>query len=231
VIEAIVTDVATITLDVVRLTLTAPALALLEVTAPTQWLKLFIPPAEGGTERVGRAYTVHHHKPEDQQLQLDIVLHKNGPVALWAATAQVGDLVGLGELKGRFDYPADAQWWLLIADESAQPAAWTILDGRPEGSAVTALFEVSSGDCEPPTKPLSSATDLRWVHRGDAPKGAALVSAVRDHELPAGIGYAWVAGEASIVRDIHLLLAASGLHRRQLRTKGYWRIGHSDVGS
>ena len=230
-IEAHITNVASITPDVVRLTLTAQALSHLEVTAPTQWLKLFIPPAAGSTEWVGRAYTVHHHKPADQQLQLDIVLHNNGPVAMWAATAQVGDVVGLGDLKGRFDYPGDAQWWLLVADESAQPAAWTIIDGLPPGSCLTALFEVASGDRETPAELLSSATDLRWVHRGANAKGSALVSAVRDHEFPPGIGYAWVAGEASVVRDIHLLLAASGLHRRQLRTKGYWRIGHSDVSS
>ena len=168
-IEAVITAVAAITPDVVRLTLTAPALSHLEVTAPTQWLKLFIPPAAGRTEWVGRAYTVHHHRPEDQQLQLDIVLHNNGPVALWAATAQVGDLVGLGDLKGRFDYPGDAQWWLLVADESAQPAAWTIIDGLPASSSVTALFEVAARDCESPARYICSIavimpfTRLGWV--------------------------------------------------------------------
>ncbi|PWJ53314.1 NADPH-dependent ferric siderophore reductase, contains FAD-binding and SIP domains [Quadrisphaera granulorum] len=41
--------------------------------------------------------------------------------------------------------------------------------------------------------------------------------------------YAWVAGEAGLVRDVRRLVRSAGLPRTSLAAMGYWRAGHSDA--
>jgi NADPH-dependent ferric siderophore reductase len=75
---------------------------------------------------------------------------------------------------------------------------------------------------------LESRGDLtvHWLHRGAVPPGPGgpLLDAVRAAELPPGAVFAWLAGEASVVRALRRHLAGErGVDRRSIDFSGYWR--------
>ena len=84
----------------------------------------------------------------------------------------------------------------------ALPAIAAALDGLPAGTRALAFVEVAGPEEEQPDLALSPGTELRWLHRGDAAPGEALVAAVLAAELPAGRGHLFVHGEAYAVREL-----------------------------
>ncbi|MFD0349874.1 siderophore-interacting protein [Kitasatospora aburaviensis] len=152
-------------------------------------------------------------------MDIDVVLHGNGPAARWAARTRPGEPVRLAGPRGRRPTFDGAAHILLAADESALPAAFTILEQLPPGIRVSAYFEVS----EPAdTLPVDTAAELTttWLPRSGAhPKGELLADTVRAVDVPDGT-HAWLAGEAGSVAAVrrHLLtdwaLPASTCRRR-----------------
>ncbi|MFF2042576.1 siderophore-interacting protein [Kitasatospora sp. NPDC058170] len=217
-----VTAVAPLTSTLVRLTLNGPTLADLGIEHPTQWVKLAIP------EGHSRAYTIRHHRPGQGEVDIDIVLHGNGPVSRWAATARPGDAARLAGPRGRFQPLDSAAHLLLAADESALPAALTILDRLHPSVRVSAYFEIADAA---DALPLSTRADLTtsWLPRPTGhPKGHLLSAALLDARLPSSAS-AWLAGEASSVTAIRRhLLTDLGYPREHVQAKGYWKQGESD---
>ena len=87
----------------------------------------------------------------------------------------------------------------------------------PAGAKALAYIEVAD---EHEVQELASPadTDVRWVHSG-------LVDAVRDAEFPAGPVYAWLAGEASLVKALRRhLIGERGVARDMIAFSGYWRV-------
>lgn len=80
-----VVAVTPLTPALLRLTLAGPTLDTLTVEHPTQWVKLATPDGHS------RAYTIRHHRPAERETDIDIVLHGNGPLSRWAASARTGD--------------------------------------------------------------------------------------------------------------------------------------------
>ncbi|SET87872.1 siderophore-interacting protein [Geodermatophilus poikilotrophus] len=152
--------------------------------------------------------------------------------------------------------PPAARTLLLAGDETAVPAVCAILEslGPPGGGprAVTALLEVpEAGDAMDVALPARAT--LRWLPRDGAARGSRLVPAVHaalcalgtastpaappeevDDELlwevpdpDAASGcYAWLAGEAGVVRTLRRSLVGDlGVPRGSVAFMGYWRQG------
>lgn len=185
--QATVTAVASDAPGLVRITLSVPAF---RVTGPTQWVKLFVP----GPDRrpVARHYTVRQRG--DQLVDLEIVLHGNGPGSRWAARARPGQLIELAGPNGSFTVPPSVDYCLLAGDHSARAAVRSIADTLPPSVRAYTVIEQDS---------------------------TALHKAVLGLERPVGRGFAWVAGEFESIR--RHLLADLGIARRDCHTKGYWR--------
>ena len=145
---------------------------------------------------------------------------------------------------------------LLAGDETAVPAVCSVLDSLGEGYVGDVLLEVPQAtDVQDVRNPAGVWTT--WLPRGDRPHGAALAEAVRalldaappaagppDPALPdvdvdadvlwetgeAGGGfYAWIAGEAAVVRDLRrCLVVEHGVDRRSVAFMGYWRQGRAE---
>lgn len=94
-------------------------------------------------------------------------------------------------------------------------------DGGPRTHVVVEVAEI--GDL--PGSPEARVTWL--VRRPGGRPGVRALAAVREAGLPPGPGYAWVAGEAGMVRAVRRHLRAPGLPRERLYTCGYWRQGES----
>lgn len=158
-----------------------------------------------------------------------------------------------------FRPPAPATPVLIAGDETAVPAIAAILERLPEQARGEVLLEVPYPADElalaaPPRLAVN------WLPRSGEPHGSRLVPAVRaaagrlvtdplagdrdldevdvDSEIlwevpegvPAGT-YAWLAGEAGVIRTLRRhLVTERGLDRRCVAFMGYWRLGRSEDG-
>lgn len=175
---------------------------------------------------VMRTYTVRHHDPVARELTIDFVYHGDAGLAgPWARDAKPGDELLLSGPGGAYAPSGDADWHLLVGDESALPAIGLTLESLPEGAPAHVFVEVED---EAEQQPLATKADaqVRWLHRS---AGEDLVAAVRELDWPDGTVQAFVHGEAGFVRQLRrYLLDERGVRRDLLSISGYWRRGATD---
>jgi NADPH-dependent ferric siderophore reductase len=222
-----------------RITLRGAELEGFEPTAPASYLKLIFPeagqleptrPLPDGPRPVSmRTYTPLAVRPETLEVDVDFVLHGEGPASTWATQAQVGQVLFLmGPGPG---YPLDTAiaQHLLIADDSALPAVETILAALPVSASVQVLLEVMDAAEE---RPLHSAAQLhvQWLARGsnNHAAGLSLESALRALPTLAPISpevRIYLACEAAAMRRIRrLLIDELRASPSQIVGRGYWKL-------
>jgi NADPH-dependent ferric siderophore reductase len=212
--------------------------------APTSHLKVFLP-AEGqdapylpehapeGTDAadttppVVRTYTPRRYDPATRTLEIQFLLHGEGPASAWAERAKPGDRIAVAGPGGRFSLDPVADHWWLAADESAIPAAATLLEALPDTATVDVHLEVDGPEDEIDfTAPAK--TTITWHYRTPGAYGADLSAAARSAAIPDGARI-WVACEAAAMRDIRRhFLAERNLPPATLVTRGYWRTGEQN---
>nr|MDT0662469.1 siderophore-interacting protein [Micromonospora sp. DSM 115978] len=178
-----------------------------------------------------RTYTVRAWDPVARELTLDFVHHgDHGLAGPWAARVQPGERVMFLGPGGAYAPTPDADWHLLIGDESALPAIAASLEKLPAGAPARVFIEVADPR-EEQHLVTGGRADVVWLHRGRRPVGDALVEAVRALDFPPGEVLAFVHGEATFVRELRKLLRVErGLRREQLSISGYWRRGTDEDG-
>ncbi|MBF4624292.1 siderophore-interacting protein [Clavibacter sp. VKM Ac-2872] len=183
-----------------------------------------------------RSYTVRAFRrlPDGDELDVDFVLHDAGgghlasepTAAAWAVGAQPGDLAGMIDEGIGFDRNVLGRPIVVVADESALPAAAGILASLPRTTRGTAILEIPT---EADVRPIDAphGIDVRWIARGpDRPPGAAALDATA--LLPVdGDHAAWVAGEQSLARDARRHWVSAGIPKDRIAFTGYWRSGRS----
>ncbi|QDD90417.1 siderophore-interacting protein [Pseudomonas oryzihabitans] len=217
--------------DLLRLTFGGSDLADFQSAAFDEHVKLFVPAdttpirAASPEQLVGRHYTPRHYDAARGELAIDFYLHEAGVLTTWARQAQPGAELIIGGPKGALVPPEDFDWYLLAGDETALPAIARRLEQLAAGVRVLVIAEIARPGLEI-TLPTAADADIRWVHRDRQPD--ALLQALQALELPAGEGYAWVAGEASQARAARQALLTKGLPRDWVKAAGYWKLGESD---
>jgi NADPH-dependent ferric siderophore reductase len=178
-----------------------------------------------------RSYTARRQDVAAARVEIDFVLHGDGPAAAWAGAAVPGSLLavaGAGALGDRA-----AGHLVLAGDETALPAISRILAAAAETTTGVALLEVA-GPAEEQPLVAPPGVEVRWLHRGGTPPGesTALVDAVAALDRPHGDDvFAWVAAESATVRAIRSDLRGRwGLTRSQHHAIGYWRRGRAMSG-
>ncbi|HVX47123.1 MAG TPA: siderophore-interacting protein [Mycobacteriales bacterium] len=237
-----VASVRPLTPRLVSILLTGEDLAGFSTGDPTSHIKVFFPP-EGGAEPilpawgpdgpirsadgprpVSRTYTPVRFDAASRTLEVQFLLHGDGPASRWAANAQVGDRIAVAGPGGRFDVTPDVPRWWIAGDESAIPAITTLL--RELDPASTAEVHIEVGDA---TDELSITDHLgvtvHW-HQRPAPDafGTELISAALEASVAGDTGI-WVGCEAASMRRIRRHFLDAGIDRRRLTTRGYWRQG------
>ena len=176
-----------------------------------------------------RRYTVRDWDEAHQQLTLDFVVHGDvGLAGRWATHAQPGDRLQFRGPAGDWGPDPDADWYLLVGDESALPAIAATAEAVPAGKPVVAVVEVEDSDGE---IALISPGDLKtvWLHRSEGQDGDLLLEAVRALPLPSGRACAFVHGEAVATRAVRAHLLGEGVvHRDDLSASPYWRRPMTD---
>ncbi|QGW25434.1 iron utilization protein [Dietzia sp. DQ12-45-1b] len=260
-----VTAAVSLTPRMRRITLHAPQLTDYELLRPDDFFALLIPgpagldlPADGlvGSSPRGvadligdrcrpelRWYTVRAHRPDDGEVDVDIVLHgdysdhsdhdhaASGPGGRWAATVTPGDVAGFVEGNGLYSPTDPSGRQVFFADVTALPALSSILTS-PEpapgvaalGSQATAHIEV---DHDSDIHPIATGATVHWHVRDGGPPGLS-IPRVLDGVAPGEISYAWICAEASLVQEARRFLIAQGGVAKELITfSGYWRQGEA----
>lgn len=232
-----VTGVEQLSPRMVRVTFTGDDLHAFAWNGPAAHIKLIFP-EDGETEppmpqpegprptRI-RTYTPRRFDPAIPELDVEFVLHGDGPASTWAAQAQVGQALIVGGPGPNYQIDPSADWFVLVGDDAALPAIETILDALPATARVRVLVEVADKYEERPL-PTNAQLEVTWLHRG-AQADAALEQAVRTIELPTGNGRIYVGCEAAAMRRIRThLLQDRGLDPATIVTRGYWKLGAMD---
>jgi NADPH-dependent ferric siderophore reductase len=177
-----------------------------------------------------RRFTVRRWDGDASELTIDFVVHGDEGVAgRWARSAAPGDPLVFDGPSGGYAPSSEADWHLMVGDESALPAIAASLDALP-ADAVAVVRLVCDGPEHELDLPSRARVDVRWLHRAGGPEdGELLVSSVRDTAFPAGEVHAFVHGEAEEIRSVRRhLLVDRGLTRAQRSCSPYWRRTMTD---
>ncbi|VFR24406.1 iron-chelator utilization protein [plant metagenome] len=229
-----------------RVTLTGPDLDGFTSLAHDDHVKVFFP-AEGQRTPVlpvmtaqgpefpagqprpaARDYTPRRFDAERRELDLEFVLHGEGPAATWAAQAAPGQVLGVGGPRGSFVLQGEFDAYLLVGDETALPAIARRLEELPAHAHAHAVILVD--DAEDHIAFQSEAhVAVHWVHRRALPAGGevdALRVAVGSLALPAEGVYAWVAAESATAKALRQYLVETlNMPRQWVKAAGYWKQG------
>ncbi len=175
-----------------------------------------------------RRYTVRAWDATTGVLTVDFVVHGDSGVAgPWALRAKPGDVLHFTGPSGGYRPDPDADWHLLLGDESALPAIAASLAVLPAGAQVHVFVEVEGPDDELPLE-TSADLKLRWLHRDGAGTDL-LTPALREFDRPPGRVQAFVHGEAVGNRALRKYLFNHwALARSDVSISPYWRRGDTD---
>jgi len=216
------------------------------VDAPTRHIKVLVPGdgehavalpevgADGviwpdGTPRPAvRTYTPRRFDPMTGILEVQFVVHGEGPASTWADRARPGDRLAVAGPGGRAPLELTSGPWVIAGDESAIPAIGTLLDALPFDATAEVYVEIEDCAGQIDLDGRASAK-ITWLVRsvGDEP-GAALHDALRAATITDATRV-WVACEAVAVRRIRRLVLERGeVGPSGLVTRGYWRAGEAN---
>jgi NADPH-dependent ferric siderophore reductase len=238
-----VVSVSTLKPRLVSVRLGGPGLEVFQDAAPTSHIKAYLPrldqaelllpeigpdgavlPADASASVV-RTYTPRSFDRATGELEVQFVLHGDGPASEWAAPAKPGDGLAIRGPGGRFSFDPSPTCWWVAGDESAIPAIGTLLDAMPTTANAEVHIEVDGADDEIDFESKASLK-VFWHHRQPAYEpGAELNHAVTAADMGTDTR-AWVACEATAVRLIRRhLLEDRRLPADSIVTRGYWRLG------
>ncbi len=190
---------------------------------PGQTLKIYVPDLCSGLA-VSRDYTVRDYNAAQPCLDIDFVLHGDGPAANWARRVRPGETLEFVGPSGRYRPDPHADWYLFAGDETALPAIQAYVEMLPAGACASLFVEVPDASEQQPI-PGSARPTVHWLHRGSRAAGTTTVleDTLRAEPLPPGQAQIWIAGHTPTVRRIRAhLLNQRGVDRRALYVKGYW---------
>ena len=206
-------------------------------------LKLLIPPTASGrvewpaatkplvwpdkaAQPAVRTYSVRSQDRAKGEIDVDFVLHGDGPAAQWAATAKPGDAIGISVPGGR--EIAKAAWVCIAGDHTAVPAITKMLETLPRETQGHAFIEVPGPEEEQPVD-APPGVAVNWMHT--PPSRSTLTAAVKavawpDHEDVA----IWVGAESETARAIRAYVRDERrVDRKRFLIIGYWRRGMSET--
>jgi len=195
-------------------------------------IRIFFPETQPETIEQLREAPSREYTPltwGDDWLELEFAIHGDeGIAAVWAATAPLGAIAGIGGPRGAKVLTGRPDAWLLAGDETAVPAIRRFARAMEADAVGRILIEVEDADHELPIEtPLGVVVE--HVHRLGTAPGAVLgvrLDEISADQRPTGDVFGFVAAEQSIVKHGRaLLLERWGVPAEQVVVKGYWKKG------
>ncbi|MHC8304436.1 siderophore-interacting protein [Pseudomonas sp. PB3P13] len=191
-------------------------------------LETMVPGAgkDNGPMPAMRDYTPRRYDLNTLELDIDFVLHGDGPASTWAEQAKPGQFLHIGGPRGSMIVPDMFDSYLLIGDETAIPAIARRLEGLAANRQALVVIEVENG-AEQQKLESPAQVNVIWVLREGGRNN--LLTTVKQLQVPGGNLYAWVATESKVSRQIRrVLLDEHGLNEQFVKAAGYWKLDDSE---
>ena len=178
---------------------------------------------------VRRRYTIRHYDRDHRVLDLDFVLHGDGPGMRWAQAARPGDSIEVVGPRGKITLVRDAAWHLFAGDAAAVPGALAMMEALPQEVPALAFLQVDDRE-ERQVVDGTRAQQVSWSYERAASNGSAgLTAAVAGVALPPGRGHAYLAGEVALVTALKATLQSRGWAAEDISAKAYWNRGRANA--
>jgi NADPH-dependent ferric siderophore reductase len=220
----VVASVDDVTPNMRRIQLTSPMLGAFEYL-PGQDLALGFQHDAAGVVR--RRYTIRRFDPVRRLLDLEFVMHGDGPGVRWAQSAHPGVSIEAIGPRGKITLAPTAGWHLFAGDATAVPGAFAMMEALPAGVPADAYLAVDGPDERQPVALSQTNKSVSWHYEGDQPRlldMASAASGLRDS------GHAYLAGEVALVSALKSTLIARGWSPDQISAKAYWNRGRANAG-
>ena len=172
---------------------------------------------DGAVRPTMREYTPRRIDLVANELDIDFVLHGDGPASTWAAQAAPGQTLNIAGPRASMVVPDIFDSYLLVGDETAIPAIGRRLEELPAGRQVLAVIQIEDEQERQPL-PSQAQVEVIWVKRDED-----LLALLEGLGLPEGRLYSWVALEKSLTRQAKALLLEKGVSEEALKAAAYWR--------
>jgi NADPH-dependent ferric siderophore reductase len=200
--------------------------------APGQDLMLAVPTdantIDGAT--INRRYTIRRADPAAGTVDLDFVVHGDGPGARWATDAPLGSPIAAVGPRGKVVPATDADWHLFVCDESGWPATAAMVESLSAGVRAVIVADLAGEDEQ---QALEAVADVytSWCNRDGVPPGRSdqVLAALDALTLSDGRGHAYLSAEFAVVRTVSDWLTAHGFAPDDIAPKAYWRAGRANA--
>jgi len=172
---------------------------------------------DGAVRPTMREYTPRRIDLVANELDIDFVLHGDGPASTWAAQAAPGQILNIAGPRASMVVPDIFDSYLLVGDETALPAIGRRLEELPAGRQVLAVIQIEDEQERQPL-PSQAQVEVIWVKRDED-----LLALLEGLGLPEGRLYSWVALEKSLTRRAKAVLLEKGVAEDALKAAAYWR--------
>lgn len=217
----LVASVEDVTPGMRRIQLTSPTLDGFEYV-PGQDLAL-------GFQRDGavvrRRYTIRRFDPIHRLLDLEFVMHGDGPGVRWAQAARPGLSIEAIGPRGKITL-SRADWHLFAGDATAVPGAFAMMEALPSEVPADAYLAVDGPDERQPLTLGQTNKIVSWHDQGDQPELLGKVSAAG---RSGSSRHAYLAGEVALVSALKSTLIARGWSADEISAKAYWNRGRANA--
>lgn len=223
----VVASVEDVTPHMRRIQVTGPSLEAFEYF-PGQDLALAVVRDDGTIIR--RRYTIRRFDAGRLLLDLEVVMHGDGPGIRWAQTARPGLSVEAIGPRGKIGLDPNAKWHLFAGDATALPGAFAMMEALPAGVRAGTYLLVADPTERQPFDAADPSRTVTWGYEnaGDGRNG--LIAAISAAGLSPDGGHAYLAGEVALVTALKAALLAAGWPPEQVSAKAYWNRGRANAG-
>jgi NADPH-dependent ferric siderophore reductase len=180
---------------------------------------------------VRRRYTIRRFDRDRRLLDLDFVMHGDGPGVRWAQAARPGIPIEAIGPRGKITLASGAEWHLFAGDATAAPGTFAMMEALAAGAPARAYLAVD-GPEERQAFAADTNKTVSWRYEGEMPSAATseLVAALSAAGASPAGGHAYLAGEVALVSALKAALLAQGWTADQLSAKAYWNRGRANAG-
>ena len=174
--------------------------------------------AEAGVVR--RRYSIRRLDPRG--LDIDVVMHGDGPGMRWAKQAQPGMAIDGIAPRGKITLAPEADWHLFAGDATAVAASLAMIEALRDSVPTFGFFLV---DDPAEQQDVPAGSRIEWRYRDDE-----LGKALREADLQNHSGHAYLAGEVRLVSGLKANLLGQGWKPEDISAKAYWNRGRANAG-
>jgi NADPH-dependent ferric siderophore reductase len=178
---------------------------------------------------VRRRYTIRRFDPGRRLIDLDFVMHGDGPGIRWAQAARPGVAIEAIGPRGKIGLNPNAKSHLFAGDATAVPGSLAMIEALPAGLEAAAYLMVADPrERQPFSADATNTVTWHFESGADAPDG--LVAAISAGGVLPHAGHAYLAGEVALVSALKAALLTRGWTADQISAKAYWNRGRANAG-